>query len=98
MINKVYWYGLGLFLGSGVLCAQTGSIHEPLRYVGGESVDPQVHEGRLRYAIGVESRQTVRVNRTHPELADGFGWTYNHASTLCYWNDTFFISNTLATQ
>lgn len=70
--------------------AQTGSIAEPIRYVGGESIDPNVHEGRLRYAIGVESRQTFRVNKTHPELAEDYGWTYNHASNLCYWNTTFY--------
>lgn len=70
--------------------AQTGSIHEPVRYVGGVTIDPNVHEGRLRYAIGVESRQTVRVNRTHPELADGHGWTYSHASNLAWWKGTFY--------
>ncbi|MFC5408850.1 hypothetical protein ACFPMF_06005 [Larkinella bovis] len=70
--------------------AQTGSPAEPVRYVGGETVDPTVHEGRLRYAIGVESRQTVRVNRTHAEWADDHGWTYNHAPNLCYWNNTFY--------
>ncbi|MFD2572795.1 hypothetical protein ACFSUS_19295 [Spirosoma soli] len=69
---------------------QTGSRHEPVRYVGGETVDPTVHEGRLRYAIGVENRQTVRANRTHPEQADGHGWTYNHAPNLCYWNGLFY--------
>ena len=72
------------------LIAQTGSVNEPVRYIGGVTIDPNVHEGRLRYAIGTESRQTVRVNRTHPEMSDGFGWTYNHASNLAYWNGTFF--------
>lgn len=70
--------------------AQTGSIHEPVRYVGGVTIDPALHEGRLRYAVGVESRQTLRVNRSHPDRADGFGWTYNHASNLAYWNGRFF--------
>ncbi len=70
--------------------AQTGSAGEPVRYIGGVTIDPNVHEGRLRYAIGIESRQTVRVNRTHPELADGYGWTYNHASNLAYWNGKFY--------
>lgn len=73
-----------------ILFAQTGSVNEPVRYIGGVTIDPNVHEGRLRYAIGTESRQTVRVNRTHPELSDGYGWTYNHASNLAYWNGTFF--------
>jgi hypothetical protein len=79
-----------LWIGIPILFSQTGSIHEPVRYVGGETIDPKIHEGRLRCAIGVESRQTVRVNRTHPEMADGCGWTYSHASNLCYWNDTFY--------
>jgi hypothetical protein len=70
--------------------AQTGSENEPVRYIGGVTIDPNVHEGRLRYAIGVESRQTVRVNRSHPEMSDGFGWTYSHASNLAYWNGKFY--------
>jgi len=70
--------------------AQTGTAKEPVRYVGGETVDPSVHEGRLRYAIGTENIQTMRANRTHPEESDGFGWTYNHASNLCYWNGNFY--------
>lgn len=70
--------------------AQTGSINEPVRYIGGETVDPSLHEGRLRYAIGTENIQTMRANRTHPERADGYGWTYNHASNLSYWNGTFY--------
>ena len=70
--------------------AQTGSINEPIRYVGGVTIDPNVHEGRLRYAIGTESRQTMRANRTHPEFSDDYGWTYNHAPDLCYWNGKFY--------
>lgn len=69
---------------------QTGGINEPVRYIGGVTIDPGMHEGRLRYAIGTESRQTVRTNRTHPEWSDGYGWTYNHASNLCYWNGKFY--------
>ena len=72
------------------VCSQTGSIHEPVRYIGGNSIDPDLHEGRLRYAIGVDSRQTLRVNRTHPQMADDHGWTYNHASNLAYWKGTFY--------
>ena len=70
--------------------AQTGSSMEPVRYTGGQTIDPSVHDGRLRYAIGTENVQTMRANRTHPEYADGFGWTYNHGSNLCYWNGTFY--------
>jgi hypothetical protein len=81
----------GLFLfGIQAVTAQTGSPNEPVRYVGGVSINPSRHEGGLRYAIGVENIQTMRANRSHPELSDGYGWTYNHASNLAYWNGTFF--------
>jgi hypothetical protein len=89
MKHIIFLSGL-LLLAKSLLFAQTGTISEPVRYIGGVTIDPNVHEGRLRYAIGTESRQTVRVNRTHPEMHDGFGWTYNHASNLAYWNGTFF--------
>jgi hypothetical protein len=77
-----------LFVCSGK--AQTGSAGEPVRYIGGETIDPNLHEGRLRYAIGTENIQTMRANRAHPEMADGYGWTYNHGSNLCYWNGRFY--------
>ena len=85
-------YPLIVFIIVMPLCqyGQTGSVNEPVRYIGGVTIDPNVHEGRLRYAIGTESRQTIRVNRTHTELAEGNGWTYNHASNLCYWNGKLF--------
>ena len=47
--------------------------------------------GQLPYAIGVHNIQTMRANRSHPEWSDGFGWTYNHAANLAYWNNTFFF-------
>ncbi len=70
--------------------AQTGTEREPVRYVGGVSIDLAPHDGRLRPAIGVANYQTFRANRTHPERAEDFGWTYNHAPALAYWNDTFY--------
>jgi hypothetical protein len=75
----------------GALFAQTGSIHEPVRYVGGPRVDHRAHDGQLRPAIGIESFQVLRANRTHPELADNFGWTYNHAPMIVYWNGRFWV-------
>ncbi|MBK8505920.1 MAG: hypothetical protein IPL46_29240 [Saprospiraceae bacterium] len=85
------WTSQVLFLTfAGPILAQTGSIHEPIRYMGGVNIDPSVHEGRLRYAIGVESRQTLRANRTSGLEGQNQGWTYSHASNLAYWNDHFF--------
>jgi hypothetical protein len=71
--------------------AQTGSGAEPVRYMGGVSIDLNAPDGKLRPAIGVENRQVFRANRSHPELADGFGWTYNHAPMLAFWNGKFYL-------
>lgn len=74
----------------GISNAQTGGPAEPVRYVGGEVANPNFHDGALRYAVGTENIQTMRANRTHPDQADGYGWTYNHASNLAYWNGKFY--------
>lgn len=71
--------------------AQTGSIKEPVRYIGGVTADPSIHDGRLPWAIGVENRQVLRANRTHPEKTEDFGWTYNHAPDMAYWNGLFYL-------
>lgn len=72
--------------------AQTGSAAEPVRYIGGVTIDPSVHEGRLRWAVGAESIQVMRANRSNTDIATDSGWTYNHAPFLAYWNNTFYLS------
>lgn len=71
--------------------AQTGSPAEPVRYIGGVTIDPSVHEGRLRWAIGAESIQVMRANRSSTDIGNDSGWTYNHAPFLAYWNNTFYF-------
>lgn len=73
------------------LFSQTGSPAEPVRYVGGVTIDPSVHEGRLRWAIGAESIQVMRANRRHGAIDADSGWTYNHAPNLAYWNGKFYL-------
>lgn len=76
--------------------AIAGSGQEPIRYVGGVSIDPAPHDGRLRPAVGVANYQTFRANRSHPEQAEGYGWTYNHAPMLAHWQGRFwqeYLSN-----
>lgn len=90
-LSKYSWLLISaLSLTSGVI-AQTGSAAEPVRYVGGVTIDPQVHEGRLRWAIGTESIQVMRANRAHTAIATDAGWTYNHAPDLAYWNGKFYL-------
>ena len=71
--------------------AQTGSENEPMSYIGGEICNPRLHDGGFRYAIGAENIQVLRANRTHPEEAEDYGWTYNHAANITYWNGRFYL-------
>lgn len=90
-MNKgLIFFSLALMAAT-TMWGQTGTAVEPVRYVGDEVANPNYHDGALRYAVGVENIQVMRANRTHPEDADGFGWTYNHAPNLTYWNNTFYL-------
>ena len=87
---RLFLPGLFVLAFLSVSCAQPGSTNAPVAYIGSDSLDPDTHEGGLRYAIGVENIQTLRANRSHPDSAGGSGWTYNHGSNLCYWNGRFY--------
>lgn len=80
-----------LLLSTTYAVGQTGTASEPVRYIGGAIANPNVHDGALPYIIGVENIQVMRANRSHPEETEGFGWTYNHAPNLTYWNGTFYL-------
>lgn len=49
------------------------------------------HDGGLRPAVGTMNTQLLRANRARPDETDGFGWTYNHAPMLAWWNGTFYL-------
>jgi len=49
------------------------------------------HHGQLPLAMGVHNIQVLRANRENPEMAEGTGWTYNHAPMLAYWNNRFYL-------
>lgn len=72
------------------VASDAGGPDEPIRYTGGEQADAN-HDGGLRLAVGAKSWQAMRANREHPDQADDFGWTYNHAPMLVYWNNRFWI-------
>jgi len=64
---------------------------DTIRYVGKTLSNVDYHHGMLSPAVGVHAYQVMRASRERPEKADGFGWTYNHAPNLAYWNGTFFL-------
>ncbi|HWJ25869.1 MAG TPA: exo-alpha-sialidase, partial [Flavisolibacter sp.] len=64
---------------------------DTVRYTGNTLVNVDYHHGQLSPAMGVHNMQVFRANRAHPDQAEGFGWTYNHAPMLAYWNNTFYL-------
>lgn len=64
---------------------------ESIRYTGSTLVNVDYHHGQLRPVMGVHSIQVMRANREYPAIADGFGWTYNHAPMLAYWKNRFYL-------
>ena len=64
---------------------------DTVRYTGTTLVNVDYHHGQLAPAIGVHNIQVMRANREQPEAVNGFGWTYNHAPMLTYWNNTFYL-------
>lgn len=67
------------------------SAQDTVRYRGTTLVNADYHHGQLQPVIGVHSVQVLRANREHPELAEGSGFTYNHAPMLAYWNNSFYL-------
>ncbi|WP_370174318.1 six-hairpin glycosidase [Leeuwenhoekiella palythoae] len=64
---------------------------DTIQYAGTTLSNIDYHHGQLRPAVGVHATQIMRASREHPEKADGFGWTYNHAPNMAYWNNMFFV-------
>lgn len=80
--------GLSLLAATGG--AQLGSPVEPVRVLGAD-IDPGSHDGALPQVVGAEHIQVTRANRSRPQEADGWGWTYSHAPFLAYWNGRFYL-------
>lgn len=73
------------------LALSTSQAQDSVRYTGKTLVNADYHHGQLTPVVGVHNIQTFRANREHPELAENFGWTYNHAPMLAYWNNKFYV-------
>ena len=73
------------------LALSSSQAQDTVRYTGKTLVNADYHHGQLSPVMGVHNIQTFRANREHPELAENFGWTYNHAPMLAYWNNKFYI-------
>jgi hypothetical protein len=85
-INKISITAL-IALGSIQVSAQQDTV----RYIGSTLTNVDYHHGQLSPAVGVHNVQIMRANRGIKDSTTGFGWTYNHAPMLTYWNNTFFV-------
>jgi len=79
-----------LLLANG-FAAMSFAQNDTVRYTGTTLSNVDYHHGQLSPAMGVHNIQVLRANREHPELAEGTGWTYNHAPMLAYWNNQFYL-------
>ena len=87
MINKHKILFLSLMIGAAASYAQQDTVH----YTGSRLVNVDYHDGRIPLAMGVHNIQVVRAHRDLKEAKHSFGWTYNHAPMLAYWNNTFYL-------
>ena len=65
-------------------------MHEIIHVEHPRIADVRFQDGALPHVKGVKSYQILRCNRKHPEWADDFGWTYNHAAMLAWAYGMFF--------
>ena len=81
---------MAILLSAIISQAQSEDQNTIIRYVGEDKIaNTDFHDGGMRPAIGTQNYQILRANRSYPELAEGTGWTYNHAPMLAYWNGHF---------
>jgi len=93
MKNRVEFLTLLLLMIVSFVMGQTQDDEKyMLKYISDDgSANTDYHDGKIRPAVGTKNYQIMRANRTYPYLAEGLGWTYNHAPNLAYWNDHFVV-------
>lgn len=56
-----------------------------------DKADVRFQDGALRHAIGTHCFQVMRATQNAETSTDGYGWSYNHAAMIVYWNNRFYI-------
>jgi len=74
-----------------LISALAVQAQDTVHYSGKTVSNVDYHNGQLVPVVGVHSQQVFRANREHPDQADGFGFTYNHAPMMAYWKNTFYV-------
>ena len=89
MLTKKYF--IAAVLSAMAITNTNAQQQDTVRYIGTTLSNVDYHHGQLTPAVGVHNIQTFRANREHPELAGNHNWTYNHATNIAYWNNTYFM-------
>jgi hypothetical protein len=75
-----------------LLTAQTGSAVTLPTYTAGVQGDAAAaHDGRLRWAVGVQNVQVVRSAPDSPSQTDGHTANYCHHPFITYWRGQFWV-------
>ena len=69
---------LALFFSVIDICAQPGSMEEPVRFTGNIKLDFSRPDGALPPVVGAHSYQVLRSVKENKELGDGLGFTFHH--------------------
>jgi hypothetical protein len=57
-----------------------------------ERFDPELADGGLPPAVGVQSFQVFRASRDVPAQTDGVGWTYHHHVDMACWKGQLYVA------
>lgn len=60
-------------------------------YAGEQCPNIERHDGGLHWAVGASNYQVTRADRFRPENCEGYGFTYNHAPDLTWFNGSFWL-------
>jgi len=71
--------------------AGSASLAQPPRYTGGTYGDAlSAHDGKLRWAVGVQNVQASRSAPYNPRQTDGSTTIYRHHQMIAYWGGRFW--------
>ena len=62
-------------------------------YTGGVHANVAFHDGRLRWAVGVQNVQVARSAADNPAAYDGNTTIYRHHPMIAYWGGRFWVMN-----
>jgi len=85
--QRAFWVCLALLLSAPAAYSQLPS------YTGGVQGSPAYHDGKLRWAVGVQNVQVARSTPDNPAANDGNTTVFRHHPMIAYWGGRFWVMN-----